>query len=935
MHVPVATYRVQLHKEFGFRQAGAIAAYLEELGVSHFYASPIFEARAGSMHGYDIVDPGRINPELGDEAGLDALVASLRKHGLYWLQDIVPNHMAFDSQNALILDVLEKGRSSKFCKFFDIDWNHLYEGLRGRLLVPFLGKFYAEALEDGDIRLVYTEDGLFITYYSLRLPLKVASYVRVIERNLHALEEVLGPQDPDFIKLVGTVHFFRTLAAAAEGACEDEQVVHAKKMLWALYLSNEAIKKFIDDNIAHFNGMKGEPRSFDDLDALIAEQFFRLSYWKVAAEEINYRRFFTINELISLRVEDEDVFNFTHAFIFKLLNDGVIQALRVDHVDGLYDPAGYLRRLRERSGDAYIVVEKILEPKEELPADWPVEGTTGYDFLNCVNGLFCRRDNEMAFDRLYHDFTGQAFSYDELVAAKKRLITGKHLAGNVDNLAHMMKKVSANDRYGRDITLYGLKRALVEVMANFPVYRTYINTDAVSAADRHFIDEAVERARRNIPDFIHELNFIHQFLLMGRGGSLADEDRRELLDFVMNFQQYTAPLMAKGFEDTVLYIYNRLISLNEVGSSPNRFGTTPDEFHAFNRERAASWPHSMNTTATHDTKRGEDARARINVLSELPDEWAERLKAWEKMNEPAKKLSGRRSMPDKNDEYFLYQTLIGAWPFAEEAGPAFTRRIRQYMVKAVREAKIHTAWVKPDIEYENACSSFVNAILTPSKENRFLKAFLPFQRKIAHYGILNSLSQTLLKTVSVGVPDLYQGSELWDLSLVDPDNRRPVDFQKRAAALRDITKKARRDTGKLIDELLGDADDGRVKLFLMHRALWARKECVGLFREGTWYLDVDGNGRWSIDDVTVELGAEGDTAVVGDFNGDGIDDIGVYRAGTWYLDTDGNRRLDANDKVFELGGPHDKPAVADFNGDGIDDIAVYQEQPAAARQVSR
>lgn len=843
MHIPLATYRVQLNKDFGFRETKGIVPYLAELGISHFYASPIFKARKGSMHGYDIIDPRQINPELGGENGFEEITALLKSHGLYWLQDIVPNHMAFDSENAMLMDVLERGRDSQFYKFFDIDWNHINEGLRGKLLVPFLGKFYAEALENGEIHLQYNETGFVINYYSLSLPLRIESYIQILEYNLSSLEQNLGAQNPDFIKLIGTIQFLKTLISKKETAPEYEQVLHAKKMLWSLHTSNKKIQEFIEGNIIYVNGNKGDPHSFDALDKLISEQLFRLAFWKVAAEEINYRRFFTINELISLKVEEEDVFNYTHDLVFKLVSAGKLQGLRIDHIDGLYDPVGYLKRLREKIGDTFVVVEKILAENEHLPSDWPAEGTTGYDFMKYVNGVFCKNDNARVFSKLYYKFINQTFSYGELVCSKKRLIISKHLAGNIDNLAHMMKKISSNDRYGRDLTLYGLRRALVEVMANFPVYRTYINSENIRESDRECIQEAIEKAHKNIPDFFYELNFIKRFLLFGQHGSLADEDKKELLNFIMNFQQYTAPLMAKGFEDTILYVYNRLISFNEVGSSPDLFGFTVGQFHEFNVTKASSSPNSLNATSTHDAKRGEDIRARINVLSEISDEWERQIKNWSKINQRKKKKNKNNYMPDKNDEYFLYQTLIGACPFLEEEREEFTQRMKQYVIKAVREAKIHTAWIKPDSQYEEACVSFVEKILAPSEDNQFLKEFVPFQKKIAFYGIFNSLSQVLLKLTCVGVPDFYQGTDLWDLNLVDPDNRRPVDFQKRISFLREIKEKIQQDSLKLINELLLNKEDGKIKLFLIYRVLQARKKRFALFQEGS-YIPLEVHGKF-------------------------------------------------------------------------------------------
>jgi len=837
MKTPLATYRLQLHKDFPFSAAGEIVPYLARLGVSHLYASPVFKARAGSLHGYDVVDPAVINPELGGEEGLRGLSALLRPAGLSIMLDIVPNHMAYDSENAMLMDVLAKGPHSTHKDFFDIDWNHNYENLRGRLLAPFLGSFYAEALENGELRLAYDESGLSLNYYRLRLPLRMESYIKVFGADIAPLEAALGPESPELAGFIGTVSLLKTLAPGQGSDYPEGQFLHARKMLWTLYTGVPRIREFIDAAVARLNGRAGDPDSFDALDGIISTQFFRPSYWKVAAEEINYRRFFTINELISLRIEEPRVFDYVHSAALKLAGDGAVTAFRVDHVDGLIDPQRYLARLRGAAGpEVYIAVEKILAPEEELPADWPIQGTTGYDFTNYANGVFCRRENEKEFSRFYYRFAGLETQYDGLVCAKKRMIISKHLAGNIDNLAHIMKKASANDRYGRDITLYGLRRALVEVMANFPVYRTYVNGDAgPTETEKGYIRAAVQKARGRLPGFGYEFNFIEAFLLMDTHKSLQDEDRRDVLAFDMNFQQYTAPLMAKGFEDTILYIYNKLTSLNEVGGAPNRFGFTLEQYHEFCRRRAERSPLTMNATSTHDTKRAEDVRARINVLSELPREWNARLRTWAKLN-----LSKKRrrpdgaEMPDRNDEYLLYQTLLGAWPAAGEPGPGFAGRIKAYAIKAAREAQVNTNWIKPDQDYEGALAAFIDKALAPGEDNRFLGDFRPFREKISFYGAFNSLSQTLLKVAAPGLPDIYQGSELWDFSLVDPDNRRPVDFGLRARLLDGIAGDYAARPDGLPAELLADLPSGRAKLFLLWRALAVRREWREVFEAGAY-----------------------------------------------------------------------------------------------------
>jgi len=840
MHIPIATYRLQFNSFFGFKEAKEILPYLTSLGISDLYASPIFKARKGSTHGYDIVDPNQLNPELGDRKDFDDLITSVKNYNLKWLQDIVPNHMAFDSENTLLMDVLEHGRKSVYFDFFDIDWDHPYEDIKGRVLAPFLGKVYAECLEDGEIQLHYHRGHLTINYFNLCFPVRIESYTHVFEHNLEDLEKKLADDQPLFIKYLGALKYLKAVSASEK--VTEYQIRHAQKILWNLYRENQVIEQFVNENINIFNGIKGVQESFNRLDKLISEQSFRLAFWKVASEEINYRRFFAVNDLISLRIEDERVFEYTHNLIFQLVTEKKFEGLRVDHIDGLFNPLAYLKMLREKVGDIYIVVEKIFASNEQQPTPWPIQGTTGYDFLNFVNGVFCYQEKRGAFTKIYENFTALDSPYDDLLCEKKRIIIGKHFAGNVDNLAHFMKKISSRDRYGRDITLYGLRRALVEVMAMFQVYRTYISPESFTESDQTYIKTAIHEAKKKSPGLFYELNFIEKFLLQHYDSSLTKEDKKEWIQFAMYFQQYTGPLMAKAFEDTFFYVSNRLISLNEVGSNPIRFGCSIEEFHHFNQKRVELFPHSMNTTSTHDTKRGEDVRVRINVLSEIPQEWEENIKSWRKVNRHKKRKLGRGYVPDENDEYFLYQTLLGVFPF-NGYGEDFTERMQSYIIKAVREAKVHTGWIKPDAEYEEACLSFVKDILTPSEGSSFLKEFLLFQKKIAYYGVFNSLSQALLKITCPGVPDFYQGTELWDLNLVDPDNRRPVDFEKRKKFLQDIITKEKQDISGLIKELLADKEDGRVKLFLTYRALRARKENVTVFKKGA-YLPLRTEGKY-------------------------------------------------------------------------------------------
>ncbi|MEM7726337.1 MAG: malto-oligosyltrehalose synthase [Cyanobacteria bacterium P01_A01_bin.45] len=835
MRIPVATYRIQFNPDFGFTQTSEIASYLKVLGISDVYASPILAARTGSTHGYDAVDTNSINPELGGKEEFEKLIEQLQQLNIGWVQDIVPNHMAFSSQNQMLVDVLENGFDSQYVDFFDIDWNHPYGAIQGRVLAPFLGKFYGDCLECGELQLQYEENGVSINYYDNKYPIRIESYSQIFTYDLGRLQKKLGRDDPDFVKLLGVLYMLKYIPSGEEGRERYDQIAFSKRMLWELWNNSPDVKQFIEENIKVFNGEPRNPESFNLLEGLLTEQFFRLAFWKVGNEELNYRRFFTVNDLISLRIEDGNVFETTHSLILELVGAEKITGLRIDHIDGLYDPSQYLNRLREKAPEVYLVVEKILEPKEELPLNWLIQGTTGYDFLNQVNGIFTQQLSEEDFNDIYQRFIGRYIDCEELIDRNKRLIISRHLAGDIDNLARLLQELASQYRYASDFTMYGLKAALVEILALFPVYRTYINENGSSTSDREYIQQVMDKAKNNIPSFSNELAFIEKFLLLDFEDFLSEESKNQWLYFLMRLQQFTGPLMAKGVEDTVLYIYNRLVSLNEVGSHPLDFGNSLEEFHDFNQERFAQWPHAMNATATHDTKRGEDVRARINVLSEIPEEWEENLRKWREINAPQKDCINGKDVPTPNDEYFFYQTLIGAFPLYDEEYDEFIERIKEYLIKAIREAKVHTAWLKNDTAYEDGFTLFAQRVLkNQNGENQFLETFRPFQRKIAHYGILNSLSQTLIKITAPGLPDIYQGTELWELSLVDPDNRRPVDFEMRKGYLEEIKTYIERDLPGLISELLQKPEDGKIKLFLIYKLLQARSQYLEVFQKGSY-----------------------------------------------------------------------------------------------------
>jgi (1->4)-alpha-D-glucan 1-alpha-D-glucosylmutase len=830
-----ATYRIQLNPSYGFTELGEIMGYLRDLGISHIYASPVFKARPGSTHGYDIVDPTELNPELGTREDFNRLIGKLRDAGIGWIQDVVPNHMAFDGTNSMLMDIMENGSFSRYFDYFDIVWHHPDESMALKLLAPFLGKPYGEALESGEISLRYTPEGFVIAYFDLSLPVKIETYPDILGHRLYELKRRVGEEHPDFIQYLGVLYVLRSIPREETDTDERYKQIHyVKKMLHELYKTSEKVRSFIGEIVGEYNGMKEDPASYQLLDTLMQRQNFRLAYWRVANQEINYKRFFNINELISIRIQDPKIFWDTHSLVAELVRTGSIDGVRIDHIDGLYDPEQYLRLLREISGSMYIVVEKILEPDEILPVGWPVQGTTGYDFMNYVNGVFCRKNNQREMTKIYAGFTGLQENFHDLVYRKKRLIIERQLTGDLDNLANLLKRIANKYRHGRDITLHGLRKAMVEILAFFPVYRTYIRGTEINEADKRIITETVMKALSISPEYRVEISFIEKLLLFDFYQELTSDERDECIDFVMKFQRLTGPLMAKGFEDTVLYQYNRLISLNDVGGDPVSFGVSLHQFHTFNQQRAELSPSTMNATATHDMKRGEDVRARINVLSEMPREWKIAVNRWHTINKKHIRIIDEKAVPDPNEEYFIYQTLIGTFPFEYDNASTYLQRIEQYMTKALREAKVHSFWSKPNIVYENTIHSFLRNILTPGKKNLFLHDFVPFQKRIAHYGAVQSLGQAILKLTSPGVPDLYQGTEFWDLSLVDPDNRRPVDYALRARHLREIKSLGPNDVKPYTKSLLKTKSDGRLKLYIISKVLDTRVEYEDLFREGSY-----------------------------------------------------------------------------------------------------
>jgi (1->4)-alpha-D-glucan 1-alpha-D-glucosylmutase len=841
--IPLATYRIQMHPGFGFAQCREALPYLAALGISHIYASPIFKTRPGSEHGYDVCDHQTLNPELGTIQEFEQLMAGCKELGLGWVQDIVPNHMAVSGDNDMLVDVLENGDASRYISYFDIEWDHPYKSMTGRMLAPFLSGYYSQALENREIQLKFNEDGFSVSYYDIRFPLRIDSYVKIITYNMTALRDKIGRDNPDYQRMLGILYNIKGLTGENRESERYDQLYFIKHLLFELYQSSQSLHDFIDNNIDIFNGrdesIQGD--KFCLLDDLLANQLFRLSFWKVAGEEINYRRFFSINSLISLRVEDEAVFDHTHKLILEYTRNQFFSGLRVDHIDGLYDPTSYLQRLRGHAPDAYLVVEKILMWREPLPGFWPIQGTTGYDFMNLACNLFVQPEMEPAFQRLYASYTGMKKSLGDILADKKRSMIHRYMAGDVENLARLVKTVSSKDRQATDITMMALKQALTELLVQFPVYRTYISREAFRPADLAYIRDAIRATRRANPEMNFELDFLERFLLLEFGESIEATEKSEWTRFVMRFQQVTGPLLAMSMEDSTFYVMNRLLCLNEVGGDPGRFGIPAKDWHAAIQKRMEPWPATMNATATHDAKRGEDARMRLAVISEMPDIWLDSLKAFSRSARGRKQRVGPRLVPDRNEEYFLYQTLLAHMPFDDQEAATLGPRLKTYLVKAMREAKEHSNWLSPNEQSEQVYCAFADSLLNSGTRDTFRKDFEVLWKRIARLGMVNSLSQTLLKITAPGLPDFYQGTEFWDFSMVDPDNRRPVDFALRQKTLKEIDAAYGLDREKLLRELVARPEDGRIKLFLIWKGLAARRDNAELFLKGEYHpLEFEG-----------------------------------------------------------------------------------------------
>lgn len=858
--VPRATYRLQLNRDFGFDAASNIVPYLHALGVSHVYASPILKARSGSPHGYDIVDHNSLNPELGDQESFQRLIDTLHAHGMGLIVDIVPNHMGVGGDdNAWWLHVLEHGQSSPYAAYFDIDWNPLKEGLRSKVLLPVLGDHYGTVLEKGELNLCFAaEAGEFsVRYYAHRLPIDPRSYGQILAASLSE-----APDMPELRELITLSTTIPARNDATPGSTEkrQEDSTRLKQRLRDLCNDNASLQKHLQQQVERISGHHGDAASFDALHNLLEMQAYRLAYWRVASDEINYRRFFDINELAGVRMEHTPVFADTHRLLLQLVTQGSVDGLRIDHPDGLYDPAQYFSDLQARldnqeaaPGTAngqrlYMVVEKILAAYEHLPRDWPVHGTTGYEFARLVTGLFVRPDNEHKLERVYQRFIGHALDFESTLYESKKLVARSMLSSELTVLASQLDAIAQGSRYTRDFTLNGLRDALTETVACFPVYRTYIARGRGSDQDRRFIEWAIAQAKKRSPaadvsifDFIRNVLLMEELPLDPLSGVYEQVSR-----FVMRFQQYSAPVMAKAMEDTALYRYNRLLSVNDVGGDPRHFGTSVDAFHYANAQRRDNWPHAMIHTSTHDSKRGEDVHARLNVLSEIPELWGRHLGRWRRLNRTHHRESNGQRVPSGNDEYLLYQTLVGTWPqdVPDENGlELYRERIVAYMLKAMREAKVRTSWINPNAEYEQGVEHFVRTLLRAA-DTAFTTDLAAFSRRVARYGYLNALAQTALKLTSPGVPDIYQGNEMWAFNLVDPDNRRPVDYARRQHCLQQLGELPADEPSlrTVLADMIAQREDGRAKLYLTWKMLGLRREFEALFTHGD-YSALASNGE--------------------------------------------------------------------------------------------
>jgi (1->4)-alpha-D-glucan 1-alpha-D-glucosylmutase len=805
--IPLSTYRLQLNAGFTFDGAAAIAGYLKDLGISHVYCSPYLQAAPGSMHGYDVVDHQKVNDELGGDEGHRRFCRRLSEFELGQVLDIVPNHMAIGHENRYWWDVLENGPSSRYATWFDIDWHSSEVKLQNKVLIPVLGDQYGRTLASGQIQIEQQGAEIRVRYADHLFPLAPRTLAAILQKAADSLHD-------DSLGFIAD-SLSRLPAPNGNDPVMIQERHRDKDVIFGL-LGRCAARKDVAEAITQ--SLVAIDSDIDALDDLLNQQNYRLAYWRTADQELGYRRFFDVNSLIGLRMERQHVFDATHCRIFEWIDRGVLDGIRVDHPDGLRDPKQYFDRLRSRAKEAWIIGEKILEPGEFLRQSWPIDGTTGYDFLNVCNNLLVSGEGLREFSAIYREFTGKAEKFDEMAHEKKLAVEQEALGSDVNRLASQFVEICEGNRDRRDYTRAEIRRAIREVAACFSIYRTYVvaERNEMTDEDRREIEIAVARAKESRTDIDPGLfDFVADVLMLGHRGALESE-------FLLRFQQFTSPVMAKGVEDTVFYCFNRMIGLNEVGGAPANDGLTIEEFHAYCAKMHSTFPLTMNTLSTHDTKRGDDVRARLAALTEIPGRWKSALRRWSRMNAGFK----TNNYPDRNTEYFLYQTLIGAWPISEE-------RLLAYMEKATREAKEQTAWTQQNREFEDALHNFIQNTLNSSEFTRDLEAMAA---RLNPAGRINSLAQSLLRYTAPGVPDTYQGGELWDYRLVDPDNRTPVDYELRQSMLSELKR------GMHPEEIMQRLESGLPKLWVAHRALTLRSSHPEWFGEQADYQPLQALG---------------------------------------------------------------------------------------------
>ncbi len=866
-HVVTSTYRLGFHRGFRLVEALGLVSYLDQLGISTVYASPLFKARKGSTHGYDVTDPSRLNPEIGVTSDLSRLSEGLHSRGMGMILDIVPNHMAASFENRWWRDVLEHGEGSPYAPFFDIDWNPPQEALHHRISLPVLGAPYGRVLENGELTLNFDREGFAIHYWENRLPLEPFSLLPLIREvfdryGVLGLKAGRGPAsvgfDPEMLSFVAGE--ISPPSDPRKRRASIRKIKGILQKMWTVFKTSPDFETAVRETLSSYRGIRGVPSSWNRLDRLLSSQVYWLSHWKTVSRTLNYRRFFDVADLVGVRTEEPSVFFALHGLALDWYRKEWVDGFRVDHVDGLADPSGYLRtfsaelrQIRPLVDPPMIWVEKILSEEETVEPEWPVLGTTGYEFMNALNRIFVHPEGADRLSRWYVERIDPGASFADICYFQKKKICETLLGGELRRLTFMLEHLAQNSRHAREMPFRELQAGLVEVTACMPVYRTYASSEYFSEKDRTIIRKSLEEARRRHPTRRRGLyQFFETVLTMDFPEGISPAHRELWVGFVRRWQQFTGPVMAKGVEDTAFYLYAPLLSANEVGGDPVHLSTPESRFHSKNRMRRSDEPLALSATSTHDTKRSEDVRARINVLSEMSAEWCEKVEKWMRMNKKVRmKGPGGEAIPEPSLELLIYQTLVGGWPLFRKEEDLFRKRMADYLVKVVREQKRHSDWITPNLLYEEALQAFLWGILREDRPNPFLMDFRALLNRISTAGAQNSLSQLVLKLLSPGIPDCYQGSEVWDFSLVDPDNRRPVDFAHRQRLLLELKEKHRENPVKLWSDLLVGWKDGRIKLLVSHLLLDLRRRFPDLFLKG---------GYWSLPEEW-----ESESAVLGFF----------------------------------------------------------------------